>query len=232
MRILYSLILGLAATAAHAAPLQGYTAEYEVLRNGKAVGRAEVRLQALDGGHWELHSHTRGTAGLAALAGVEIDERSRFRWQGDRPETLAYRYRQSGALRSRERRVEIDFAAGRLLSTDREREYRFDLLPGTLDRQLVTLAIGLDLAAGRHGTLEYRVIDRDEYEMQRYRVAGEERVEVPAGTLRAMRVERVRETPGRSTATWLDPARQHLTVRMLQREPDGDTVEMRLLRVR
>lgn len=232
MRIVHSLILGLAATVAHAAPPQGYIAEYEVLRNGNAIGRAEVRLQPIADGRWELHSLTRGTAGLAALAGIEIDERSQFRWHDDRPEIVAYRYRQSGAMRTRERRVDIDPASGQLVSTDRDREYRFDRLPGTVDRQAVTLAIGLDLAAGRRDGLEYRVIDRDEYEMQRYRVADQEVVEVPAGAITAVRVERMRDTPGRSTTTWLDPSRQYLAVRMLQREPKGETIEMRLVRVR
>ncbi|MFN3844147.1 MAG: DUF3108 domain-containing protein [Rehaibacterium terrae] len=238
MRIIHSLILGLTALAvltagsAGASPLRGYTAEYEVLRNGSAIGRAEVRLQPVANGRWELHSLTRGTAGLAALVGIEIEERSQFRWQDGRPETLAYRYRQSGAMRSRERRIDVDLAAGRLISTDRDREHRFDLQPGTLDRQSVTLAIGLDLAAGKRDGLEYRVVDRNDYELQRYRVVGDETVQVPAGAIRAVRVERVRETPGRSTTTWMDPAREYLPVRMLQREAKGETIEMRLLRVR
>ncbi|MBB5014600.1 DUF3108 domain-containing protein [Rehaibacterium terrae] len=235
MRIVHSLILTLAALAAgsaEASPLRGYTAEYEVLRNGSAIGRAQVRLQPLSGDRWELHSLTRGTAGLAALVGIEIDERSQFRWQDGRPETLAYRYRQSGAIRTRERRVDVDPAAGRVISTDRDREYRFDLQPGTLDRQAVTLAIGRDLAAGKRDGLEYRVVDRDDYELQRYRVTGDETVQVPAGAIRAVRVERVRETPGRSTTTWMDPAREYLPVRMVQREPKGETIEMRLVEVR
>jgi len=55
------------------------------------------------------------------------------------------------------------------------------------------------------------------------------RSRAPGGALEALRVERVRENPGRTTTSWLAPALGWLPVRIVQREADGETIEMRLL---
>ena len=89
-----------AATAAAPTP---YTAEYEVLRNGSLMGRGTVTLQCDADGIWQLRSLTRGTKGMAGLAGAEILEESRLRWVDDQPLSQSYRYRQELAWRSRER---------------------------------------------------------------------------------------------------------------------------------
>lgn len=229
-RLLLALLCVLATAASAAAPTP-YVAEYEVLRNGSELGRAEVTLRRLDDGDWELLSHTRGTRGLAAIAGIEIRERSQFRVVDGGFETTGYEYRQRG-LGSRERSLRVDRANKRIHSADRDRRYELEWRPGTLDRQIVTLAIGDDLAGGASGELAYRVADREEAEEQRYRVAGTESVDVPAGKVEAVRVERLRSDPGRTTTSWLDPRRGYLPVRMVQREAKGDTIEMRLIALR
>ena len=71
-----TLLLPLAALAQLPAP---YTATYEVRRNGDVLGTATVDFRALPGGRYELHSHTVGSQGLAAIAGVDLDERSTLR---------------------------------------------------------------------------------------------------------------------------------------------------------
>ena len=219
-----------AAGVADAAPPVPYTAEYEVQRNGSPMGHGTVSLRRSENGDWELRSVTRGTEGLAGLTGAEIVERSMLRWVDDQPEALSYRYRQDLAWRSRERSVDFDPAAGRIVSRDRRGEHIFAFAPGVLDRQSVILAVGCDLAAGKRDTLTYSVVDRDEFGPQRYRVGAEETVQTPAGALRALRVERLRDDAGgRTTTTWFGIERGFLPVRVLQTEPDGDSFEMRLI---
>ncbi|MFC4727828.1 DUF3108 domain-containing protein [Coralloluteibacterium thermophilus] len=229
-----ALLLGLAALAPAAAQASGpapYEARYEVLRNGSVLGEAQVTLRQTGSDTWELSSHTRGTQGLAAVAGADITERSTFRWSGRGPETTGYRYTQKVAFNSRERSLEVDPAAGRIVSRDRRDEHVLPYTQGVLDRQIVPVALARDLAAGRQ-EVEYPVADRREVETQRFRATGSERVEVPAGSVDATRVERVRDPgAGRSTTIWLDPARDYLPVRSVQRERDGETIEMRLVGV-
>ena len=222
--------LGIATVHATAAPVP-YTAEYEVFRNAKPLGRGTVTFKPDGRGHWELTSVTAGTKGLASLAGVEIRERSVVDVRDDGMATLDYSYSQSAGWKTRERSVQFDRPRGRIVSRDKDREFGFDLQPDVLDRQAVSLALTRDVAAGKRDVLTYTVVDRDELGPQRYRVAGEERVTTPAGNLAAIRVEREREndTRGRKTTSWLGVEQGFVPVRILQTEADGDSFEMRLI---
>ncbi len=216
------------AAAAERTPLQPFALSYEVLRNGKPLGEANLSLARVDGENWEFLSHTRGTQGLALLAGAEIIERSTFRWQSGLPELLQYRFSQDVAFKRKQRALTRN--GERIDSTDGKNSYDLVFEAGAMDRNSVVLAIGADLARGAAGELRYRVADRDAVEWQRYRLGASERIDTPAGTFDAVRVERIREKPGRTTTTWIAASLGHVAIRTLQREADGETIEMRLLR--
>lgn len=216
--------------AVEPSPLRPFRAEYEVLRNGEPLGRGEVTLREQAPGRWEYLSHTRGTEGMAWLAGAEIVERSTVRWHKGRLESLAYSFRQEIAWKKRERAVRFEPQRERIVSSERKREHVFAFAAGVLDRQAVVLALAQDLAAGRRDDLVYTVVDRDEFGPQRYGVRGEETLQTDAGALRTVRVERIRAgARARTTTSWLGVDQDYLPVRVLQREPDGDTFEMRLV---
>lgn len=217
-------------SALTAAPIAPYSAVYDVLRNGKPLGRGEVSLQRVDAATWELLSTTRGTEGFAGIAGVEIVEHSSLVWVDGRPESIGYRYRQKAAWRNRERRVDFDRAAGNILSHVRDETHRFDWQRGVLDRQSVSLALSQDVAAGARGELEYTVVDRDSLKLQKWQVGREETVDTPAGPLRALRADRLRDDAhGRATSSWLGVEQGFLPVRVLHRDEDGDSIELRLV---
>jgi hypothetical protein len=225
-RLLLALAFALPAFASsQPAP---YTAEYEVLRNDKPLGRGIVTL-APQGDAWSLTSVTRGTKGLASLAGVEIVEKSLLQWRNGRPETLDYQYRQQAAWSTRERSVRVDIGHGRVTSREKDKVHEFVWEPYAIDRQVVALAMANDLSNGKRDKLTYRVVDRDRFGPQTYRVGAEESVDTPAGRQRALRVQRVRNRSGRTTTTWLGIDNGFVPVRVLQSEPDGETFEMRLV---
>jgi len=216
-----------AAQATHLDPVP-YRARYQVSRNGDSLGQAVVTL-ARDGTAWRLRSETRGTEGLAALARIEIIEDSYFRMHEGKPETIDYSFRQKAAWKTRERKVSVDPGTGTILSTDKDRQYRFTYRPLVVDRQLVTLALSMDLARGRGDDLVHSVVDRDEFEEEHYRVGARETLDSPVGKLRTLRLTRLRSTPGRVTESWLAVDRGFLPVRILQTEPDGDSFELKLV---
>lgn len=217
------------ASAAVAQP-KAYTAEYEVLRNDRMLGRGTVTL-APRGETWLLTSVTRGTQGLAGIAGVEIVETSILQFRDGRPETVDYRFRQDAAWTARERSVRVDSAQGRVTSREKNKVHEFVYEPYIIDRQTVALAMANDLSQGRRDKLTYRVADRDRLGPQTYRVGAQEIVDTPAGPQRALRVERVRNRSGRVTTTWLGLDNGFVPVRVLQREADGESFEMRLVRL-
>jgi len=210
-----------------------YTAGYEVLRNGDRAGQATVSLKALGGGRAEFRSSTTGSEGLAAIAGAAVEERSILRWQDGSPETVSWEYHQQVAWKSRDRSLKVDPVARRLDLRDKDKRYSPPYRAGVLDRQSVTVALMQDVAAGRSGVLRYSVPDKDEMGTWVFRTGASERIDTPMGAQHALRVERVREDGGgRSTTLWLAQDRGYVPLRILQKEPDGETIDMRITSLR
>ena len=232
---LKTLVAGLAlmpvlVLAAMPAP---YSAHYEVLRNGDRQGESTVSLKATADGRSEFSSSTTGSEGLAAFAAASVDERSLLRWRDGAPETVSWTYRQKVAWKSRDRSLEVDAAGRRLDLRDKDKRYSPPYRPGVLDRHAVTVALMRDLAAGRSGELRYLVPDKDELEAWVFRTGASERIDTALGAQRALRVDRVRESGGgRSTTLWLAQDRGYVPLRILQREPDGETIDMRITSLR
>jgi hypothetical protein len=214
-----------------AAPPAPFSATYEVRRNGDVLGEATLRLAPSSSGEWQFTSQTRGTRGLAKAAGVRIDESSRFRYLDGAPETIEYRYTQKTSFNSRERGAIVDTAAGRIALRNRDSRHDVPYVRGVLDRQLLTIALMQAVAAGRQGVQTLQVADRHEVEAQTWVIGGAETVPMGAESERGLRVERRRDPgEGRHTVLWLDQDQGHLPLRIEQREDDGETIEMRLLR--
>jgi hypothetical protein len=221
------LTLSLAAGATAAAPVAPFSATYEVRRNGDLLGEATLRL-ARDGNGWRFTQITRGTQGLAQIAGVRIDESSRFRYLPDgRPETTQYDYAMRTRFNDRRRgaRVlggDIEFSRG-------DERWRVPHIAGAVDRQLLTVVLMQAVTAGRSGLQTVQVVGRGAVEPQAWAIG---RLEpVPGVDGKGRRVERIRETPdGRSTVLWLKADADHVPLRIEQREDDGEIIEMRLLR--
>jgi hypothetical protein len=209
------------------APLSPMRLEYEVLRNGKPMGTSTLTLAQDDAGTWTLETQTEGTSGLAGLAGASIAESSSFAWRDGLPELRHYRYAQAVAWRDKRRELDLLPGHESIAYDDGKHTGRLTFEAGVMDRHVVVLALARDVAAHAE-TLAYRVADKDKVETHRYRVAGNERVTCGAGSFETTRVERVREKPGRTTTSWLASEIQWLPVRIVQSEPDGETIEMRL----
>lgn len=226
-------LLALAPMLALAAMPAAYTAHYEVRRNGERLGEATVVLKALAGGRAEFTSSTVGSEGLAALTSATVDERSLLRWQDGAPETVAWNYRQKVAWKTRERSLAVDAAARRIEVRDKDKRYSPPYRAGVLDRHALTVALMQDLGAGRGGDLRYLVPDKDALEPWVFRVGASERVDTAMGAQRAVRVERIRSgDSGRSTTIWLGQDRGFVPLRVLQKEDDGETIEMRIVSLR
>ena len=106
------------AGAAESTPLQPFQADYQVLRNGKELGHATLTLRQAGNGNWEFSSQTKGTKGMASMLGLDVLEKSTFRWRDGLPEGLQYRYSQQAAIKSRERSTDFDWSTKQAVSHD------------------------------------------------------------------------------------------------------------------
>ncbi|WP_053096176.1 DUF3108 domain-containing protein [Frateuria defendens] len=215
------------ATAVAATAPAPFTAQYQVLQDGQAIGEATVSLKPLGDGNWEYSNATRGTAGLAAALGASSSETTRLRWNGGAPETVSYDYRMNAAIRSKQRHVTVDWNARQVTVDEGKGPTRYPTAPGLVDRNSAPLAVGLALGAGRQ-EVSLPVAVRKNVENQHFKVAATESVQVPAGRFQAERVERT--DSDRAFSAWYVPRQYPVPVKLTQQ--DGGNLELQLVSYR
>lgn len=222
------LAMSAAAGAAETAPLKPFSAQYEVLRNGKELGQATLALRDDGNGTWEFSSETRGTKGMASMLGVDVTEKSTFRWNGGQPESLSYRYAQHAAIKSKERGIDFDWKARQARVHDGNAETTAALHGTAMDRNVVTIALMAALKGGAQDAT-VPVVDKDRVAEQHYRVAGNEGMSLRSGPVDAVKVARVRDdNPRKQTTIWFAPRLSWLPVQIEQVDK-GDTVTLRFV---
>jgi hypothetical protein len=224
---LFGLItLGLAGFVwAVGTPLKPAQGDYQVLRDGKEVGHATLALRESGGDTWEYSSETRGTKGMASFLGLDVVEKSTFRWRDGKAEGLHYDYRQSAAIKHKDRTIDFDWNAQRAKVNDNGKDFSYAIPAGTIDRSTVALALGVSLADGaREATLPVAV--RDHVEQQHFVARATEKINVPAGSFDAIRVERT-DAPGKGSS-WYAPSVSVLPLRVEQVQGDGSKIVMEL----
>jgi hypothetical protein len=226
--------LSFAALPALAAGIKPFHAEYATLRNGDEVGRTMLDFGDNGDGSWTLRSETRGTSGLARLAGIHIVETSRFRWKDGRPEALVYDYKQEGAFKQRTRHADFDWSTNEVRVSEGGQTFRYPISTGIIDRQAVTLALAADLVRGADA-FDYQVAVKDRIDPMRYVRGAVETLNVPAGEYKAQLMQRDGK-PGadrkRVARSWFAESLGWLPVQIEQTEKKGDTVTLQLVSTR
>jgi hypothetical protein len=223
--VVSSLFVTAAAMAAES-PVQPFHADYTVSRNGKDMGKATLDLRNT-GNDWEFVSQTHGTSGMAAMLGVDIQEKSTFAWNANKPQCITYNYSQK-ALKSRTTSITCDWNAKSANVDDNGKSANVALASPAMDRNLVALALMVDLKAGS-SALNYPVIDKDQISDQHYVQSGHELISLGSSNVDAIKVARDRGADSkRQTTYWFAPKRGWLPVQIEQVEKNGETITMRL----
>ena len=209
---------------AAAAPPSAFTASYNVSQGGQALGVAKVSLRAAGDGSWLYTRDVQGTGGLAAMLGASVSERSTLRWKGDVPEAISYDYTLQTAIKTRQRRLRVDWTAGQVSVDEGKGASNYAAQPGLVERNTLALAVGLALRDGRK-EVSLPVAGRQAVETQHFKVTGTETVTVPAGSFKALRVERT--DADRGFTAWYAPDRYPLPVKLSQH--DGGDMQMELV---
>ncbi len=219
------LVLALATSAAFAAtPPQPFTATYQVLREGEAIGQATIQLKAVGDGQYEYSNDVKGTSGLAAMLGASSSETTRFRWTGGVPETLTYDYKMETAIKQKQRHLQADWSTHQVSVTDNGKHFSYATAPGMVDRNTLPLALGLALQDNKRSvTLPVGV--KQQIESQQFQVKGKETVKVPAGSFQAERVERI--DSDKSFDAWYAPRKYPVPVKLAQ--SDGGNLTLQLI---
>jgi hypothetical protein len=223
LRCAFALVLATASSLAFAAPPKAFTATYRVLRDGSPMGEATVGLKPLGNGQWEYSKHVRGTSGLAAMLGANLDEVSHVRWKGDVPEAVSYDYRLDAAIKTKQRHLAVDWDRKQVTVDEGKGAITYPSIPGMVERNTTALAIGLALRDGqRQITLPVAV--KQAVQTQQFKVTGKEKVTVPAGSYDAVRVDRT--DADRGFSAWYVPDRYPLPVKLSQHDGGDLTMEL------
>jgi len=232
MKYLLAGVLAVASMTTIAAETDAPTpfrAEYATFRNGEELGRTTLTLVANADRTFTLRSETEGTMGLAKIAGVHVVETSHFHWKNGRPEAIDYDYKQDSALKNRTRHATFDAKSGQVDVTEGNDTFRYAIVPGLIDRHAVTLAIAMDLKHGAK-SFDYKVAVKDHVEDMTYERAGNEKVDVPAGSFDAVVIRRSGDSSGdraRIARSWFSSKIGWLPVQIEQQDKK-DTVTLKL----
>lgn len=170
------------------------------MRDGKALGETTIVWRANADGTFTLKTSTKGTSGLAKLAGLDVTEESTLRWRDGVPETVRYDFKQDAAFSSKERHADVDWENNEVDMKDNDKRSSYETVPGMIDRHAVVLALANDLARG-HKSFDYKVAMKDGIEELRYEKLPNATLKVPAGSYETVAMQRKRGP--RTSTTWL-----------------------------
>lgn len=222
-----AVLLGAMSSHVIAAEPREFRADYELYRNGKLMGASTITLSKVRSGY-QFRTESASEGGMIGLlGGAKIAEVSDFSIgdQGYLPER--YSYKQSVSLKRRKREITFDWKQKWAREDDGDAVVSYLLPEGALDRNLVVLALAEDLRNGVE-SLNHVVAYKGEASNWEFKNSGVEQVRTAAGLIAATRVERIRENKERSTISWHAQKYDFLPIKIEQREPDGESLEMRL----
>lgn len=195
-----------------------YEAQYKASYSGFPI-KAEHRLTRT-GNSYEIQIKARNFLG-------KITEEELFHMD-EQGAIVPDRYRNDRSVMgsTRKESMAVDHASDSILAHRKGRESQLDFEPGQLGPLSHQLELARDLRDGVE-ELNYAVIIRGSIRDYRYERRGEEDLETPMGTLRVLRLERIRDNSDRETELWLAPEFNYQPVLLRQKE-DGSSYELTL----
>ena len=227
LRAAFGLLLMLGCLVCAAAPLQmeRFVARFVLKSFGTTVGRSEWRLIPIEGQQflWESRSETAGAG--AFIRDVYITERSESELIGQSFRPLVYHYDRYGKNVTRNVKVAFDWENGVALNTAKGHTWRIAVATGTLDKLNYLLALMSDLNDGKR-SMRYTIADGGRVKVYDMRADGIEILETALGTLKTVKIQRLRDGDYGEATLWCASALGFLPVKLERRNREGRLVTM------
>ncbi|MEN8204459.1 MAG: DUF3108 domain-containing protein [Pseudomonadota bacterium] len=206
--------------AAAAAPLPDFEASYKLEQHGLRIGTATLALHTDEQGQYQYEFRSRPTGWISWLINNQLHESSRGKTiaGGIRPDE--YHYQLSGGKR-REANLSFDWESMTVENHVAGSHWEMDIPAGTLDKLATQLGMMIALGQGRQD-VTFTVADGGILKEYRYRVIGKETLDLPAGTLKTVKVARLRKDIDQETIIWFAPSLHYLPVRIRRRDSDDE----------
>jgi hypothetical protein len=205
--------------AVHAAPLPDFSASYELRLGSLRIGTSTISLKNGADGSYTYQSSSIPIKLVSWLFRQQLHETSKgtFTETGVRPDT--YHYLRSGGKERREA-LEFDWQAMTVSNHVEDSHWKMEMPAGTLDKLASQLAMMLALRDGETD-VAFNIADDARLKEYRFRVVGEETLELPAGSFDTVKITKLRDNKKRETYIWCAPELNYLPVRIWQREKDN-----------
>ncbi|WP_016954751.1 DUF3108 domain-containing protein [Catenovulum agarivorans] len=214
-----ALAFNASAQAVETQALTPFTAKYKVSKGRLNLGSAKRQLSQIGENRFTfsyfsdlslliLSDHRRETSELVV--------------NQQQVKPLRYLFKREGT--GSDKSTTLDFSNGQVLDveTDKKIEVASDIQ--WYDEVSYQLQLKLDLAAGKQEMIYYLVNHKKKDKLYHFKVVGEEVIEVPAGKIETVKLQRIRDdSSDRVTEFWLAPKLGYLLVRIRQ-ERDGSEV--------
>ncbi|WP_248806989.1 DUF3108 domain-containing protein [Pseudomonas sp. MWU13-2100] len=213
--LLFALTL-LALPAVQAADLQPFSASYTAdWKQLPMSGSAERSLSKNDNGTWTLSFK-------ASMMIASLTEESTLLLDKDTLLPQSYSFERGGLGKAKKINLDFDWSSKMVTGSDRGDPVKVPLNSGMLDKSTYQLALQRDVAAGKK-SMSYQVVEGTDTDTYDFRVLGAETVSTKAGSVDAIKVERVRDPTQnkRTTVMWFAKDWDYLLVRLQQVETDG-----------
>jgi len=207
-----------------AADLTEYSAKYLASANGLKASATRT-LERTSEGHYQLSNFL-----VAEFAGKELaslNETTQFSLRGETPQPHAYNYLLTG-ISQEARTILFNWDADLAVSTEDLESWPLQLIPDTQDPLSYQAALQLVFKQENLTDISWPIVDGDKIEVQQFRVEGEEILETPVGSLRSVKLVRVRQDDSKSTTIWLAKDWAYLLTKIEQVSSSGFKIVLEL----
>ena len=211
------------------APLPLFHAEYNLKRNGITLGTNIRAIAKGVDGTFIYSSTTQATGIIAWFVKDQIDEYSKWRFDGQHIIPLEYVYNRHGGNKTRHVKLDFDWQHLTVTNTIDGDPWRMDIPPHAQDKLVYQLSIMVDLMNGKKD-LEYKIADGGKLKDYSFEIQGTEMLNTPLGKIKAVRIQRIGDR--RDTTVWCAPQFAYLPIRLEQQDTDGANLTMQITSVR
>ena len=211
------------------APLPLFHAEYNLKRNGVTLGMNTRALAKGTDGTFIYSSTTKATGIIAWFVKDQIDEYSKWRFDGQHIRPIEYIYNRHGGSKTRHVKLDFDWQHHTVTNTIDGDPWRMEIPPDAQDKLVYQLSIMNDLRNGKKN-LEYKIADGGKLKDYSFDILGEEMLNTAMGRIKTVRIQRIGDV--RDTTVWCAPQLSYLPVRLEQQDTDGANLIMQITSVR
>jgi hypothetical protein len=210
------------------APIPMFNAEYSLKRNGITLGTSTRSLSTAPDGTFIYASTTQATGIAAWFVSDQIDEYSRWAFDGKQLRPLEYVYNRHGGNKTRQVKLNFDWQRHTVTNNIDGEPWRMDIPPDAQDKLIYQLSIMYDLLNGKKD-LEYKIADGGKLKDYNFKIEGEQVLNTALGKIKTVRIQRIGDK--RDTTVWCAPQYSYLPVRLEQQDTDGSQLTMQITSV-